>query len=499
VWDLGSGRELTAVTSVKSFGLLRGAVAVFDPAGERLAVLRQDNAVAVIDAREGWLLQTLSGHSAEVRTLAFSPDGRRLASGGSDQMVRVWDPQRGDEVLTLRSRAGDVARVTWSGDGRFLAAVGVAGGRVWDAGAPQGPAPVHESYPEPAVRYHEFTFGNGKRIERIAHAPKGKTVALGIEALAQLEAATDDLSRAKILAGSGQWGMAAEAFAKAAAKDPDNLQLRYQQIDALGKAGNPRVVEPARKGIQTSFEAKLAKDPKDMAAAAALAQLYHLLSDQPALDKLLDRHPTAAAGIGDLYAADKNWERAIAEYTKAITPETKDAKLLAKRAEAYEKLKRRDLAVSDWTRAWQQQPDVAFQRFKPVGAGSWQFRTGSSAAGSMEDVDGTLVLTPTIATGTPWDVQAYQDQLQLENGAEYVIRFKMKSPDSHTVLLIGAINQGDYHVIGLNESIIPPSEFKDYEFTFVPHDVVPGNNRIGFDLGKNRGKIMVKDIVILKK
>ena len=117
----------------------------------------------------------------------------------------------------------------------------------------------------------------------------------------------------------------------------------------------------------------------------------------------------------------------------------------------------------------------------------------------MEDVDGTLVLTTTAVTGNAWDVQALQDRLQLENGAEYVIRFKMKSPDSHAVQLLGTVDQGDYHVIGLNESIIPPSEFKEYEFTFIAHDVVPGNNRIGFDLGTNRGKVMVKEIVILKK
>src|SRR5208337_4186278 len=115
-------------------------------------------------------------------------------------------------------------------------------------------------------------------------------------------------------------------------------------------------------------------------------------------------NPTAA----DRYAADQNWERAIAEYTKAITPETKDAKLLAKRAEAYEKLKRWDLALADWTRASQQQPDIAFQRFKPAGAGSWEFRTAPGAAGSMEDVEGALVLKTTVVTGTSWDVQGYQ-------------------------------------------------------------------------------------------
>jgi len=102
-------------------------------------------------------------------------------------------------------------------------------------------------------------------------------------------------------------------------------------------------------------------------------------------------------------------------------------------------------------------------------------------------------------TGTGWHVQAIQGQLQLENGAEYVIRFKMKSPDSCAVTLVGAINQEDWHLIGLIETFVPSSEFRDYEFTFVPHDVVPGNNRILFELGTNPGKVMVKEIVILKK
>jgi len=42
-------------------------------------------------------------------------------------------------------------------------------------------------------------------------------------------------------------------------------------------------------------------------------------------------------------------------------------------------------------------------------------------------------------------------------------------------------------------------EYKDYGFTFVPHDGIPGNNRIVFQLGMNRGKVMVKEIMILKK
>jgi tetratricopeptide (TPR) repeat protein len=231
-----------------------------------------------------------------------------------------------------------------------------------------------------------------------------------------------------------------------------------------------------------------------------LALAHFVLGDQSALDKVLEQHPASASFKGDLRAASQDWQGAVAEYTTAITPETKDAKLLAKRAEAYEKLKKWDLAVADWTRASQQQPDVAFERFKPAGAPSWHFYLlNADAAGSMEVVDGALVFTTTAVTGTVWHVQAGQAPLQLHDGAQYVIRFKIKSPDSCPVGLVAQINQSDYHPIGLVETIVPPSEFRDYEFAFVAHDVVPGNNAILFNLGTKRGKVMVKEIVILKK
>jgi hypothetical protein len=231
-----------------------------------------------------------------------------------------------------------------------------------------------------------------------------------------------------------------------------------------------------------------------------LALAHFVLGDRSALDKLLERHSTSASFKGDLRAASQDWQGAVAEYTTAITPETKDAKLLARRAEAYEKLKQWDLAVADWTRASQQQPDVAFERFKPAGAQSWQFYLlNDGAAGSMEVADGALVFTTTVPTGTAWHVQAIQAPLQLDNGAEYVIRFKMKSPDSCAVTLVGQVNQQNYHPIGLNETFVPPTEFRGYEFAFVAHDVVPGNNAIAFNLGMNRGKVIIKEIVILKK
>jgi tetratricopeptide (TPR) repeat protein len=100
---------------------------------------------------------------------------------------------------------------------------------------------------------------------------------------------------------------------------------------------------------------------------AKLAAVYHLIDDQTALENLVKQHPAAALGVADLYAADRDWERAIAEYSKLITDPSADASVLAKRATAYEATQRWDLARADWLRAIQQQPGIAQAAFDSFG------------------------------------------------------------------------------------------------------------------------------------
>jgi tetratricopeptide (TPR) repeat protein len=94
-----------------------------------------------------------------------------------------------------------------------------------------------------------------------------------------------------------------------------------------------------------------------------LAAAYHLIGDQPALERMAERHPAFAVSVADVYAADQDWERAIAEYSKLITDQTADARLLAKRAKVYEAAERWDLARADWRRAIERQPDLAQAAF----------------------------------------------------------------------------------------------------------------------------------------
>ena len=121
-----------------------------------------------------------------------------------------------------------------------------------------------------------------------------------------------------------------------------------------------------------------------------LAAAYQLRGDQQAIDQLVARRPKLAGPIGDLFAEDKDWRRAVAIYSQGImaakdeggrTPaermkdeggRMKDeggrsgssfilhpSSLLSGRARASEALKDWDAATADWERAATGNPEGA--------------------------------------------------------------------------------------------------------------------------------------------
>jgi hypothetical protein len=130
---------------------------------------------------------------------------------------------------------------------------------------------------------------------------------------------------------------------------------------------------------------------------------------------------------------------------------------------------------------------------------SWQLELTEDGKGDKKADGDAIVFNTTETDGTNWHVQAYQTGIDLKNGKDYVVRFKMRAPQANEILLMGIINQDDWHEVGLHEELGASDDFRPYEFVFTAADAVPGNNRIGFILGADKGTVSVKDMTLIEK
>ena len=119
-------------------------------------------------------------------------------------------------------------------------------------------------------------------------------------------------------------------------------------------------------GEQKRFAAMQVADPW-----ARLAAAYRLAGDQQAFDNLLKRHPVAPVDMGDLYAADGDWDRATAEYGKAITDQPADFALLTKLAAAFEAAGRTRELVPYMARASAADPEDTLLSLKVAALQAW--------------------------------------------------------------------------------------------------------------------------------
>lgn len=89
--------------------------------GEILASGSLDNSIRIWDAEDGELLKTLRGHTSPIRALAISPNGKTLATGSDDKSIRLWDIANGTLTQTLGGHTDSVLAVAYSQDGSMLA------------------------------------------------------------------------------------------------------------------------------------------------------------------------------------------------------------------------------------------------------------------------------------------------------------------------------------------------------------------------------------------
>ena len=76
----------------------------------------------VIEVPLNWqCVQTLTGHSGYIWSVAINPDGETLASGSGDETIKLWQLSSAREIRTLTGHFYPISSVAISPDGEFLA------------------------------------------------------------------------------------------------------------------------------------------------------------------------------------------------------------------------------------------------------------------------------------------------------------------------------------------------------------------------------------------
>lgn len=99
VWNINDGRLVFTIENLGNHKMIPPAppyypslpnVTDWSPNGELIAIGFTDGTIGILNASNGQLLQTLTGHTMRVTAVAFSPDGTSLATGSLDGTIRLW-------------------------------------------------------------------------------------------------------------------------------------------------------------------------------------------------------------------------------------------------------------------------------------------------------------------------------------------------------------------------------------------------------------------------
>lgn len=102
------------------------------PDGRLLAASGDGKQIAICDRESGELLQTLTGHTAQVRHLQFSADSRQLYSSSFDRTVRVWDLSTGTTIQTMNETDSGYFLAVFPDQQRFAVATGGNEYHIWN-------------------------------------------------------------------------------------------------------------------------------------------------------------------------------------------------------------------------------------------------------------------------------------------------------------------------------------------------------------------------------
>jgi WD40 repeat protein/tetratricopeptide (TPR) repeat protein/tRNA A-37 threonylcarbamoyl transferase component Bud32 len=339
--------------------------------------------------------------------MAAEPDNATPAAELADLLLTDTTPWTVLKPTAMKSRGG--ATLTLQGDGSILASGNNVSGDVYRIDAAvaldQIAAVRLEALPDPSLPRNgpgRHASGNFHLSAFRLHLPKidgeSELTPLPVEhawASFGYNASNGDITGtvdARLNRFWHVWGRVGEAH---------QAVFRLKEVATMGP-GHAIIIELRHRDVLPAnlgcFRLSVSGDPaafaRDRQGSAALrltdpwarlAAAYQIRGDRQAFDRLLEQHPSAAACIGDLYAAAQDWERAIAAYRQALTDQPADGVLSSKLARAYEAAGRTREAVPNLATASTADPKDTHLPLKVAALQAW-FRQDDELAATRQRI-----------------------------------------------------------------------------------------------------------------
>lgn len=336
IWDLGSpasgprllrvqlaSQEVPSKTGSLDDGIILDAA--FNRAGTRLLTASTDDTARLWNVPDGTLVDTLRGHTADVRDVAFNADGTRYLTASVDQTVRIWNSIRGEPLTLSHDRA--VVRSEFSSDGRLVVSATSNGTtRIWDAASG---APVTASSPRMGPVLDLRFSAEGRDLERL-HGGDHARVSTWRLSLDQDRTPQMDQQLVELLSSSPPEASDAKSSVEPQASW-NAIAQRFPELLRIDLTTDVPIDWHRSQVEQCEFKEQW---------APARWHLDRLISADPDNARLLYRRAVVERKLAD-------WQAAIDDCTRAIAVQPTDARSRYLRGRTYGELRAWDRVIED--------------------------------------------------------------------------------------------------------------------------------------------------------